>query len=100
MHKKLPSIKPLRSYPNTARLKKFVGWVEQSETQQSLGNVGFRSSNATCFKSAEPPNAVAPQPTKFKLFELNRAVLVPTLREGVRVASRKEAPMRLEIFPL
>ncbi|BAZ79716.1 hypothetical protein SR1949_14290 [Sphaerospermopsis reniformis] len=28
---------------NTARLRIFVGWVEQSETQRTLVNVGFRS---------------------------------------------------------
>ncbi|MCC5620192.1 XisH family protein [Nostoc sp. CHAB 5715] len=48
-----------------------VGWVKQSATQQSPGNVGFRSSNATCFKSGNPPNAVAPQPTQFKVFSVN-----------------------------
>ena len=34
-------------------LKKIVGWVERSETQQSHGSVGFRSLNATCFSQGE-----------------------------------------------
>ncbi len=38
---------------NPTKLRKIVGWVKQSATQQSYGNVGFRSSNATCFKSVE-----------------------------------------------
>ena len=29
---------------NTVRLRIFVGWVEQSETQEMSINVGFRSS--------------------------------------------------------
>ncbi|WP_230967590.1 hypothetical protein, partial [Nostoc commune] len=45
---------------NTARLRRFVGWVERSETQQSPENVGFRSST---------------QPTQECFFRLNRAVL-------------------------
>ncbi len=56
------------------KLRRNVGWVERSETQQSLLNVGLpfgkppfgrlRCSNATCFKSGNPSNAVAPQPTQ------------------------------------
>ncbi|WP_334874189.1 hypothetical protein [Nostoc sp.] len=49
--------------------------MSNSETQQSLDNVGFRSSNATCFKSGNPPNAVAPQPTPVLVFSLNPSVL-------------------------
>ncbi|MEH2395274.1 MAG: hypothetical protein V7K21_27690 [Nostoc sp.] len=52
-------------------LKKIVGWVERSETEQSHGSFGFRSLNATCFKSGNPPNAVAPQPTQKLSFRLN-----------------------------
>ncbi len=44
---------------NTARLRRFVGWVEGRETQQSPENVGFRSST---------------QPTSECFFGLNRAV--------------------------
>ncbi|MBN3907424.1 MAG: hypothetical protein HWQ35_12925 [Nostoc sp. NMS1] len=58
-----------------------VGWVKQSATQQSPGNVGFRSSNATCYpagtlkanKSGNPSTAVAPQPTQFKVLALTQA---------------------------
>jgi hypothetical protein len=50
---------------NTARLRIFVGWVEQSETQQTLVNVGFRSST---------------QPTRFYFFVLNRQVLKQILQ--------------------
>ncbi|MFM2061556.1 MAG: hypothetical protein RLZZ507_1226 [Cyanobacteriota bacterium] len=32
---------------NTVRLRVFVGWVEQSETQQTLVNVGFPIVNPT-----------------------------------------------------
>ncbi|WP_334940242.1 hypothetical protein [Nostoc sp.] len=42
-----------------------------SETQQSLKNVGFRSSNATCFKSGNRKGAVAPQPTQINAFGAN-----------------------------
>ncbi len=38
---------PMRSptlKTNTVKLRKIVGWVKQSATQQSPGNVGFRSS--------------------------------------------------------
>ncbi|MBD2529555.1 hypothetical protein H6G97_08200 [Nostoc flagelliforme FACHB-838] len=39
---------------NTVQLRKIiVGWVKQSATQQSTGNLGFRSSNATCFSQGE-----------------------------------------------
>ncbi len=31
-------------YYNTVQLRKIVGWVKQSATQQSPENVGFRSS--------------------------------------------------------
>jgi hypothetical protein len=31
-------------YPNTIQLRKIVGWVKQSATQQSPANVGFRLS--------------------------------------------------------
>ncbi len=48
-----------------------VGWVERSETQQSAENVGFRPSNATCFKPGNPSNAVAPQPTLNQFFDAN-----------------------------
>jgi hypothetical protein len=37
---------------NTLGLRIIVGWVEGRETQQTTENVGFRSSNATCYKSA------------------------------------------------
>jgi hypothetical protein len=32
---------------NTVWLRVFIGWVEQSETQQTLVNVGFPSVNPT-----------------------------------------------------
>jgi hypothetical protein len=47
--------------PNTTRLRKFVRWVERNETQQSLENVGFRSST---------------QPTLELFFRLNQTVLI------------------------
>jgi len=50
----------IKRQPNTVRLRIFVGWVERSETQQTLVNVGFRSST---------------QPTLFRCFGLNRKVL-------------------------
>ncbi|QFS50315.1 hypothetical protein [Nostoc sphaeroides] len=43
-------------YYNTVQLRKIVGWVKQSATQQSTKNVGFRSST---------------QPTQFKDFGIN-----------------------------
>ncbi|WP_334880298.1 hypothetical protein [Nostoc sp.] len=63
-------------------VNKNVGWVKQSATQQSPGNVGFRSSNATCYpagtlkanKSGNRKGAVAPQPIQFKIFGANPSV--------------------------
>jgi hypothetical protein len=55
----------MRPEPILRRFLIFVGWVEQSETQQTPQNVGFRSST---------------QPTHFLFFCLNRVVLRPELQ--------------------
>ncbi|WP_230966382.1 hypothetical protein, partial [Nostoc commune] len=76
---------------NTARLRRFVGWVERSETQQSPENVGFRSSTqpntarlrrfvgwVERSETQQSPENVgfrsSTQPTPECFFRLNRAV--------------------------
>ncbi|MEH2297985.1 MAG: hypothetical protein V7K88_02645 [Nostoc sp.] len=49
------------------------GLRQSSETQQTMKNVGFRSSNATCFKSGNRKGAVAPQPTQVRFLAFTQA---------------------------
>ena len=84
-------------YSNTVKLRKIVGWVKQSATQQSRENVGLPcgillgSSNATCYptgtlranKSGNHKGAGLPQPTHFKVFGANPSVLLYIHNERV-----------------
>jgi hypothetical protein len=78
---KIPSISFLSAFsaPGVAILRRvliFVGWVEQSETQPTQQNVGFRSST---------------QPTHFLFFCQN-------LRSIAWSGSLRQAALRLRLF--